>query len=149
MELNNWFKALTGSASIREAADKVGTSKSTLSRQLDRGTLSPEMVIALCRAYGKSPITGLVENGYLNDYETEGAGIPFALKKATNIQILHELTRRSDPEARILFHGDGREDVIDLEDYESPTDYVGGVRYAADKREPEPSEGDDDYGSGA
>lgn len=114
MDIQQWFDELTDRSSLRDAAQKADTTKSTLSRQLDRGSFPPEMVIALCRAYGRSPVTGLVETGYIAPYETDGVSIPFALEQATNQQILDEIMRRSDPEARYLFRGD--EDTIDLAD---------------------------------
>ncbi|MDO5099326.1 MAG: hypothetical protein Q4D85_11325 [Corynebacterium sp.] len=118
------------------------------------------MVIALCRGYGKSPVTGLIETGYLNEWETEGVGIPYALQKATNQQILDEILKRSDPEARLLFTNDADPNVIDLAEDQAEFNpasvthiddlsHVRGSRYAADRRMREPQEGDDDYGSGA
>lgn len=61
------------------------------------------MVIALCRGYNRSPVTGLIETGYLQEWEAENVGIPFALHNASNQQILDEIMRRSDPEALYLF----------------------------------------------
>ena len=114
MNFETWLDDLIQPDSRRTAAGKADYSQSTLSRQLDRGYLRPEMVIALCRAYGRSPVTGLVETGYIEPYETEGVSIPFALEQATNRQILDEIMRRSDPEARHLFGAD--EDTIGLAD---------------------------------
>lgn len=111
-----WFKNLVGDDTQKEVAKKSGLIESTLSRQLSRGTFRPEMVIALCRGYGRSPVTGLIETGYLNEWETEGVGIPYELQKATNEQILEEILKRSDPEARLLFTNDADPNVIDLVD---------------------------------
>ncbi|NWO15758.1 MAG: hypothetical protein HLX46_02690 [Corynebacterium sp.] len=74
--------------------------------------MAPETVIALCRAYGRSPVQGLIETGYINDYEVEGPDVAIALSKATNQQLLDEIMKRSDPQARYLFGGD--EDTIGL-----------------------------------
>lgn len=101
-----WFDRLIGDDTQRVAAQKAGLVESTLSRQLSRGSLRPEMVIALCRGYNRSPVTGLIETGYLQKWETEDVGIPYALEKATNQQLLDEILRRSDPEARELFGAD-------------------------------------------
>lgn len=106
MNLESWFNDLTKGASLREAAQKSGISKSTLSRNLDSGSMTPETVIALCRGYDRSPVTGLIETGYLRKWETEGVSIPYALEQATNQQLLDEILRRSDPEARELFGAD-------------------------------------------
>lgn len=106
MDIESWLNELTGGATRRAIADKTGYAQSTLSRQLDRGSLRPEMVIALCRGYDRSPVAGLIETGYLRKWETEGVSIPYALEQATNQQLLDEILRRSDPEARELFGAD-------------------------------------------
>jgi hypothetical protein len=112
MEHRAWIDGLIAGDSYRTAAEKIGTNGSTITRQLNKGHLSPEMVISLCRTYGRSPVTGLIETGYLNSWETEGVSIPYALKEATNKQILDEIMDRSDPEATVLFGGG--DDVIDV-----------------------------------
>lgn len=112
MNFETWLDELIAPDSRRTAASKAGYSQSTISRQLDRGSLRPEMVIAMSRAYDHSPVSGLVETGYIEPYETEGVSIPFALEQATNQQLLDEIMRRSDPEARYLFGPD--EETIGL-----------------------------------
>ena len=131
MNVEAWFKDLTDSSSLREAAEKSGVSKSTLSRNLDANTMTPETVIALCRAYDRSPVSGLIETGYINDYELHGPDVEIALREATNEQLLDEIMRRSDPEARYLFGAD--EDTIGLADgaevFELPTSGVDAGSY--------------------
>ena len=112
MEYESWFKELTGGASLREAGLASGISKSTLSRNLDSNHMAPETVIALCRAYDRSPVQGLIETEYINDYEVQGPDVAVALSKATNQQLLDEIMKRSDPQARYLFGGD--EETIGL-----------------------------------
>lgn len=114
MDFNAWLLELIGDDTQRSASTKAGMAESTLSRQLSRGALRPEMVIALCRGYGRSPVTGLIETGYLREWEAEDVGIPYALQEATNQQLLDEIMRRSDPEALYLF-GDPTGESIDYE----------------------------------
>lgn len=114
MDFNAWLLELIGDDTQRTASTKAGMAESTLSRQLSRGTLRPEMVIALCRGYDRSPVTGLIETGYLREWEAEDVGIPYALRQATNQQLLDEIMRRSDPEALYLF-GDPTGEAIDYE----------------------------------
>lgn len=114
-----WLKELAGDDTQKTISQKSGVKESTLSRQLSRGTFRPEMVIALCRGYNHSPVTGLIETGYLNEWETDGVGIPFALRKASNQQLLDEIIRRSDPEALYLF-GDPTGEAIDYENVDAP-----------------------------
>ena len=101
---------------MRAASQKSGYAQTTLQRQIDKGSLSPEMVISLCRAYDRSPVQGLVETGYINEYEVQGVDLAIALHDATNEQLLNEIMRRSDPQARYLFGNDGDPEVIDLDD---------------------------------
>lgn len=112
MNFESWLTDLIGNDTRRVASSKAGMAESTLSRQLSRGSLSPEMVIALCRAYDRSPVQGLIETEYINDYEVQGPDVAIALSKATNQQLLDEIMKRSDPQARYLFGGD--EDTIGL-----------------------------------
>ena len=112
MNFESWLTDLIGNDTRRVASSKAGMAESTLSRQLSRGSLSPEMVIALCRAYDRSPVQGLIETEYINDYEVQGPDVAIALEKATNQQLLDEIMKRSDPQARYLFGGD--EDTIGL-----------------------------------
>lgn len=112
------------------------------------------MVIALCRAYDRSPVQGLVETGYINEYEVQGVDLAIALHDATNEQLLDEILRRSDPEARYLFGADGDSAVVDLDDaadaavFDIRPPHVEGLPYAADDSATEPEEGDDDYHDG-
>lgn len=69
MNHNLWYERLTSNATERAASQKSGVTTSTLNRQLAKGVLSPENVIALSRAYGVSPIQGLVSTGYLEANE--------------------------------------------------------------------------------
>lgn len=161
INFTQWLKKLAGEDTQKIISKKSGIIESTLSRQLSRGHLRPEMVIALCRGYGKSPVTGLIETGYLNKWETEGVPIPYALEQATNQQILDEILRRSDPQARELFGGAGHEnEVIGLTHVTEPTSTPTAhpaenwrnmprpKRFAADSSPHEPSLGDDNYHEG-
>ena len=114
MKTKAWLEALINPDSQRTAASKAGIPASTLSRQQEH--LPPEMVIALCRAYDRSPVQGLVETGYINEYEVQGVDLAIALHDATNEQLLNEIMRRSDPQARYLFGADGDPEVVDLDD---------------------------------
>ena len=154
MDIEKWLSDIIAPDSRRTAAAKIGLNDSTISRQLSRWhTLSPEVVIALCRTYGHQPVDGLMETGHLNEDEVNGVGVEKALAMATNEQLLKEIMARVDPEATRAFHGNEGEitphfsdNVAHLparEEYEEPE------RYVAKKRNRELSEGDDGYGSGA
>ena len=133
MDFNKRLDELIGSDTRRSAADKAGYAPSTISRQLERGYLRPETVIALTRAYERSPVTGLIETEYVHPHELEVPAVEEALKLATNQQLLDEVLRRSDAEARYLFGGD--EDTIGLAEdaavFELPTGNVDQMPYGA------------------
>lgn len=115
MDIETWINRVIGDDSRRTAAKKIDVNDSTISRQISRThTLSPEVVIALCREYGYSPADGLVETGHLEPNEIEGAGVSEALGYATNEQILEEMMRRVDPQAVRLFQGDEDEITPDF-----------------------------------
>lgn len=120
MTHETWLAELIGTDSMRTASQKTDYAQTTISRQLSRGHLSPEMVIALCRAYDRSPVAGLIETGYINDYELHGPDVEVALREATNEQLLDEIMRRSDPQARYLFGNEGDEDTIGLAPHLTP-----------------------------
>lgn len=103
MDYRAWINDLIGKDTLRVASGKIGLSHSTITRQLSRDTLTAPAVIALSRAYGRSPVDGLVETGYLRAEETEGVGVARALSRATNRELLAEILRRSDPDELFLF----------------------------------------------
>lgn len=107
MDFKKWIEGLPGAPLVTQAAERAGIDRSTISRQLKRGSVSAENVIALARAHGASPADALVETGYLEPGELDGAGVPEALGHATNQQLLDEIHRRVDPEAMRLLRGGG------------------------------------------
>lgn len=113
MDFKQWIDDLIEGDSLRTASQKIGLAQSTITRQLSRNTLTAPAVIALCRAYGRKPVDGLVETGHLQPWEIEGVGIDAAIDQATNKQLLDGIMRRSDPESQYLFGLD--EDVINPE----------------------------------
>ncbi|MEL4153916.1 hypothetical protein [Corynebacterium bovis] len=100
---SDWISHLTNHSSTRAIGAKIGTSHTTIGRQVAAENLSPGIVIALCRAYGRSPVDGLVETGYIHPHEVETGPIAAVLPSATNKQLLDEIMRRSDPESHTLF----------------------------------------------
>lgn len=145
MEHNEWLEKLPGSPSITAAARESGIQKTTLMRQLDRGHIPAENVIAIARAYDVNVVDALVATGHLERSETNLVGIAEALGYATNQQLLDEINLRVDPDAVRLFHGDG--DVI-TPNFDATPD-VGTHLYAADSSPDELEEGDDGFGGGA
>ena len=98
MDARKWFTQLPGSPSITWASDASGISQTTISLQLKHNQLSAGNVIKLCQAFGKSPVDGLVETGYIVPSDLDGAGVIAALQQATNQQIITEAGRRMEPD---------------------------------------------------
>ncbi len=122
------MSGLIGADSQRVAATKVGTTHSTISRQLARGKLDPELVIALARAYDRNEVDALVETGYVDAEAASRAGVPQALGYATNAQIYGEIMRRVDPDAVRLFRGGGDPDAIGVADAPTHVDDLAARR---------------------
>lgn len=122
MNFESWLNGLIGDDTRATASKKADYAQSTISRQLSRGYLRPETVIALCRAYDRSPVAGLIETGYIKEWEIHGPDIDIALREATNEQLLDEIMRRSDPQARYLFGNDGGDDAIGLAPHLAPVE---------------------------
>lgn len=97
-EHKEWFENLTKNASGRAAADLAGISPATVNRQLARNTLSAETVIALARAYGRSPVRALLETGYLLPEETGMPTPEELLQSLSDQQVIADVARRIDSE---------------------------------------------------
>lgn len=159
MKPDAWIKSLPGNPSITAAARAAGIQKTTLIRQLDRGTVSAENVIEIARAYDVSPVDALVATGHLRADEVKIVGVELALGYATNHQLLGEVNDRVDPDGRRLFHEGGitphfdsdssAGTVTSLRRYSnSPDDDVEPLRYVADSSPDEPEMGDDGFHDG-
>lgn len=96
MNMRDWILSLPSSPLPTQAATAAGIDISTISRQLKRNHISAENVIKLCKAFGKSPIDGLIETGYLSPTDAQEISISSALRDATNRQLAAEVTRRMD-----------------------------------------------------
>lgn len=97
-EHKEWFEALTENASGRAAADLADIAPATMNRQLARNTLSAETVIALARAYGRSPVRALLETGYLRPEEVGMPSPEELLQSLSDQQVIADVARRIDSE---------------------------------------------------
>lgn len=113
-----WFLRLTGESSGRQAAIKADISISTLNRQLAKGEISADYVIALARAYGGSVTGALVSTGYLYPHETAYQSLTDAAEILSDQALIRELARRidSDPAAWFGTFGELEEDSTDVQD---------------------------------
>lgn len=93
MDHEAWLAGITADTT-NGAAERAGITPATLFRQLKRGKVSAENVIAIARAYGRRAGDELVATGYLAPEDLEGVGVLPALKSATNKQLLEEIDGR-------------------------------------------------------
>lgn len=160
MTLQEWLNTLPGSPTVSQAADHSGISKATLLRHAKNGKTTAEFIISISRAYGVNEIESLLDLGFIDSSAIDKYGVEAALEGATNRQLLDEIMRRSDPEARHLFGNDGDDDVIGLDPSIATVASLDDARsnsadgdvharpYAADSSDTEPEPGDDDYHDG-
>lgn len=96
-----WFDRITNYASGRAAGAAAEIPIATLNRQLGKGELSAEFVIALARAYGVSPTASLVQTGYLNPDEASDLTVAEMAELLTDQDIIRIMAFRinNNPEA--------------------------------------------------
>lgn len=94
MDISQWYSDAVGDDSANAVAMKAGILQSTLARQLQRGTLSPEVVAAIGRAYRADILAGFVACGLLEQEEVDAIGARFNLSQATDVEIADEVYRR-------------------------------------------------------
>lgn len=92
----NWWNRISKGDTERAASQKSGVTTSTLNRQLSKGRLSAEVVIAIARGYRESPVEALAATGYLTPDEVTGIAADAAAQLLTDQQLIRELARRID-----------------------------------------------------
>ena len=120
MNINEWLKSLPGSPTVSQAADHAGVSKATFLRHEKNGKTTAEYVTKIARAYDVNEIQSLINLGFVQEAAVMEVAIEKALGLAKNSQLLAEMNKRHDPEARRLYRAEGKPGVIDLDDHRSP-----------------------------
>lgn len=93
MDIHAWISATTSGASGRQIAAASGISNATIAYQLKSG-VQPATVVAIARAYGASPLSGLVALGLITEEEAAAGNIEEALRKVTDVALADEILRR-------------------------------------------------------
>lgn len=93
MEHTQWLEKMTGD-SVRATAKKIEIAPRTLATQLEKGSLSPENVIAIAVAYGHHPVGALVDTGYLGEKWAQQIDPARALRMVTEDDLADEVLRR-------------------------------------------------------
>lgn len=147
-DYRDWYKSATGR---RITADEIGTALNLSRPSVTRRLISPEglsadEIITVSRAHHVNPVEALVDLGHLTTEEAMNyLDIEGQLVETSDEGYLAlELARRLNPATKAP-------EIDELAARRSNTE-PGDVRpmpYAANRRQPEPEEGDDDFGPGA
>ena len=94
MNIIEWFAEVTEGRSITRIAKDSGLFQSTVSRQLNSRSLTPETVVAIARAYKQDVIDALVILGLINDDDIRFRHAKSSLEEATDAEIALEVWKR-------------------------------------------------------
>ena len=115
-------------------------------RQINKGVFTAEVVIAIARGYGESPVKALVATGYITAKEAIGINETSAAQLLTDRQLIQELARRVSSKDDIW-----KESFNSVIQQNTPSP-DNGWQYekmaATDDSPDEPMPGDDDYHDG-
>ena len=115
-------------------------------RQINKGVFTAEVVIAIARGYGESPVKALVTTGYITAKEAIGINETSAAQLLTDRQLIQELARRVSSKDDIW-----KESFNSVVQQNTPSP-DNGWQYeemaAADDSPDEPMPGDDGYHDG-
>lgn len=88
-----WVREIAEDASNREIAMKSGIPMTTFHRKWTKDEFTAEDAVTIARAYGRSPIEALVEQGTLTPDEVRRAGV-HPIEEFTMLELSRELLRR-------------------------------------------------------
>lgn len=101
-----WMWDIAHGDTRNAVAERAGIVQSTLNRQIDKGELKPEMVVAIARAYGAPILPGLVACGLITEQEAaikaRSDSILEALAKAEDADLVREVLRRIEDDGAEL-----------------------------------------------
>lgn len=120
MNFNEWLNTLPESPTASQAANAANVSRATTIRHEKAGATTAEYAVKIARAYNVNEIQALIDLGFVDEAAVMEVAIEKALGLAKNSQILAEMNKRHDPEARRLYRAEGKPGVIDLDDHRSP-----------------------------
>lgn len=91
----DWISEIAGeNMSNREIAKKVGMTAATFHRKWTENAFISDDAIIIARAFGRSPIEGLVQLGSLTEEEAKKAERGYSLSEYTTLELSQELLRR-------------------------------------------------------
>lgn len=103
MNIKDWYKQTTHGDSVNLVAENAQVSQSTLSRQVNSGKFSADIVVSVARKYGTSPLRALVILGLLSQEDIDAHYKRIQLAEYTDVELAREIACRleaSDKEER-------------------------------------------------
>ena len=101
-----WMRGVVGDDTRNAVAERAGVVQPTLNRQIARGQLKPEIVVAIARAYGVPILPGLVACGLITEQDAaikaRSDSILEALAKADDADLVREVLRRIEQDGAAL-----------------------------------------------
>lgn len=94
MEHIEWLKNVTKNESVNAIAKTAEIVPRTFARQVEKGRVSPENVIAIAIAYEAHPVRALVDTGYLDPRYAHAVDPVTALQSVSEEQLAEEVLRR-------------------------------------------------------
>ena len=94
MDTIAWYEETVGDDTTNGVATKAGLVTTTLARQLDKGRLTPETVVAIADAYGRDVLDALVSASLITREQIRRHGARAALADATDQEIAEEVWAR-------------------------------------------------------
>lgn len=150
-ESMKWVDEVRGIDSLREVARRIGTTHSTLARQINNDQLTFESAREISRAYERSVLADLIRLGHLTTEDAGVAGIERALSAASDEQLVREIANRLDVstssllwDAPISDAAERAENVVRLDDHRV-ADSIDDERAAASPRDLDGDEGSDEH----
>ncbi|WP_066527277.1 hypothetical protein [Corynebacterium bouchesdurhonense] len=153
MESTNWWnyvEALIGEDTYSEAAAKAGFDKSAFTRWKQGARADADFAVKLARAYEANVLDALVAAGFITPEEAGATGdstldeLRQAVRLARNASV--DVTASSIRLEQVIT---ALEEEAGHRSSTKHLEVVEPLPYAANRRAPEPEEGDDDFGSGA
>lgn len=94
MNHSDWVNEVSNGDAINAIATKAGIIHRTFARQVERGHISAENVLAIAVAYEIHPVGALVDTGYLDEEWARQVDPMHALRSVTEDQLAQEVLRR-------------------------------------------------------
>ena len=91
-QFTDWLETITGGASWRSIAEKLGTTHSTIQRRIKQDTATT--VLEIAEAYGASRVEALLAAGALAAGDLDAYARSMGLNEYSDLELAQEMVRR-------------------------------------------------------